>query len=370
MNGDFYAQAQDLAIGYGAEPLLEKITLGVRRGEILTLIGPNGAGKSTLLKTLAGQLAAKGGVVLLDGARLETLPLNARARKMALMLPHTRRMEYMTCFDFAAAGRTPYTGRLGVLSAQDKRQVQEALALVGAADLAQRDFNCLSDGQRQRVLLARAICQQPELLLLDEPTSFLDIHSKLELLSILKRLAREQNVAVVVSLHELDLTQKVSDKVVCVSPEGVSGVKTPEQAFSAENIERLYGVSAREYNALYASVELERPGGAPEVFVIGGAGRGIPLYRRLQRAGTPFCAGILWENDLDAPVARALAAEVVWQKAFTPIEKETFERAKLLLDCCPRVLCAPQSAGPYNEANRRLAAYADAAGKKVDADAL
>ena len=213
----YYCETRDLAVGY-TKALLQNIALGVERGQILTLVGPNGAGKSTLLKTLAGQLAPQGGAVLLDGAELSTLSGNARARKMALMLPHTRRTELTTCFTLAAAGRYPYTGRLGVLSAEDRAQVRAALRLVGAEALADRDFNKISDGQRQRVLLARAICQQPEIILLDEPTSFLDIKGKVELLGILKQLARERNMAVLLSLHELDLARKISDKVVCVSP--------------------------------------------------------------------------------------------------------------------------------------------------------
>ena len=247
----FYCCAEDLAIGYGKTPLMEHIGLGVGKGSILTLIGPNGAGKSTLLKTLAAQLAPQGGAVLLDGKDLADCSGPERARKMALMVPHTRRTELTTCFEMASAGRYPYTGRLGVLSAEDKRQVYAALALVGAEALAGRDFNRISDGQRQRVLLARAICQQPELILLDEPTSFLDIKGKAELLAILKSLARDKKMAVILSLHELELAQKVSDKVVCVSAAGVSDVMTPEEAFARENICKIYALTDEQYAFLY-----------------------------------------------------------------------------------------------------------------------
>lgn len=125
-----------------------------------------------LFKTLAGQLAAQGGAVLLDGQDLTAYTPNARARKLALMLPHTARTELTSCFEVAAAGRYPYTGRLGILSDADRQQVHDALCLVRAEELEDRDFARISDGQRQRVLLARAVCQQPEILLLDEPTSF------------------------------------------------------------------------------------------------------------------------------------------------------------------------------------------------------
>ena len=256
---DFFCETQNLAMGYGKAPLAEAIALGVRRGQILTLIGPNGAGKSTLLKTLAGQLAPLGGTVLLGGQDLAAYTGTARAQRLALMLPHTRRTELTTCFEFAAAGRIPYTGRLGILSEADKQAVRDALALVGASHLADRDFNCISDGQRQRILLARAICQQPEILLLDEPTSFLDIKGKIELLTILQKLAHQQHLAVIVSLHELDMAQKIADAVVCVSPQSVSGVLTAKEAFAPENIQALYDLSREQYEALFGPPEPPKP---------------------------------------------------------------------------------------------------------------
>ena len=254
----YLCETKELAIGYGSAPLASGITLGAVPGQILALIGPNGAGKSTLLKTLAGQLAPLGGAVLLDGRSLTDYTGPARARKLALMLPHTRRTELTSCFEFAAAGRIPYTGRLGILSDTDRQAVRDALELVGASPLAGRDFNCISDGQRQRVLLARAICQQPGVLLLDEPTSFLDVKGKIELLTILQKLAHEQGLAVIVSLHELDMAQKIADAVVCVFPHSVSGVLTPKEAFAPENIRALYSLTKEQYEAVFGP---EKPAG-------------------------------------------------------------------------------------------------------------
>ena len=256
---EFLCETQDLAIGYGKTPLASGIALGANPGQILVLVGPNGAGKSTLLKTLAGQLAPLGGAVLLDGQDLTAYTGTARAQKLALMLPHTRRTELTTCFEFAAAGRIPYTGRLGILSDADRQAVQDALEIAGAAHLADRDFNCISDGQRQRVLLARAICQQPKVLLLDEPTSFLDIKGKIELLTILQKLAHEQGLAVIVSLHELDMAQKIADAVVCVFPDHVSGVLTPDAAFAPDNIRALYALSEEQYTALFGQAKPQKP---------------------------------------------------------------------------------------------------------------
>ena len=256
---EFLCETQELAIGYGKTPLASGIALGANPGQILVLVGPNGAGKSTLLKTLAGQLAPLGGAVLLDGQDLTAYTGTARAQKLALMLPHTRHTELTTCFEFAAAGRIPYTGRLGILSDADRQAVQDALEMAGAAHLADRDFNCISDGQRQRVLLARAICQQPKVLLLDEPTSFLDIKGKIELLTILQKLAHEQGLAVIVSLHELDMAQKIADAVVCVFPDHVSGVLTPDAAFAPDNIRALYALSEEQYTALFGQAKPQKP---------------------------------------------------------------------------------------------------------------
>ena len=255
MNEKALCTARELAIGYGRAPLLSGIVLDVQPGQILTLIGPNGAGKSTLLKTLAGQLAPMGGTVLLAGKDLTAYTGTERAKTLALMAPHSRRMELTTCFEFVSAGRYPYTGRLGILSAEDKQQVHKALELVGAAHLAGRDFNRISDGQRQRILLARALCQQPEVILLDEPTSFLDIKGKIELLTILKELAHTGRLAVILSLHELELAEKIADTVVCVSPTGVSQVLTPKEAFTPENIRALYRLTGEQYDALYGEPE-------------------------------------------------------------------------------------------------------------------
>ena len=256
---EFLCETQELAIGYGKTPLASGIALRANPGQILVLVGPNGAGKSTLLKTLAGQLAPLGGTVLLDGQDLTAYTGTARAQKLALMLPHTRRTELTTCFEFAAAGRIPYTGRLGILSDADRQAVQDALEIAGAAHLANRDFNCISDGQRQRVLLARAICQQSKVLLLDEPTSFLDIKGKIELLTILQKLAHEQGLAVIVSLHELDMAQKIADAVVCVFPDHVSGVLTPDAAFAPDNIRALYALSKEQYTALFGQAKPQKP---------------------------------------------------------------------------------------------------------------
>ena len=242
-----------LAAGYGEKAVLRDVSFSVRGGEILTLIGPNGAGKSTLLKTLARQLAPLAGTVCLDKEDLAPMHENELAKKLSIVTTERVRAELMTCADVAATGRYPYTGRLGILSEADKKIVAEAMALVHVTELAEQDFSRISDGQRQRVLLARAICQEPEALLLDEPTSFLDVRYKLEFLTTLRSLAREKHIAVVMSLHELDCAARISDTVLCVRDGAVDRVGRPAEILTSDYIETLYGMAPGSYDAFFGS---------------------------------------------------------------------------------------------------------------------
>ncbi len=360
---------EDLSVGYNSKPLIRQIALRLGRGEIVTLIGPNGAGKSTILKSIIRQLDLVQGAVYLDGRDMAGLSERDISRKLSVLMTAHIRPELMTCFDVAATGRYPYTGRLGILSQEDREKVAQCLELVHASELADADFSRISDGQRQRVLLARALCQEPEVMVLDEPTSFLDIRHKLELLAILKDMVRTHRLAVLMSLHELDLAQKISDFVVCVRGDMIDRQGTPEEIFTSDYIMDLYGAARGSYSALFGSLELEAPQGQPDVFVIGGGGAGIPVYRRLQRQGIPFAVGVLQENDLDFPVASALASQVIAEKPFHPVGEEAFLRAEALMDRCRRVICPLTDFGPMNEKNRLLRDAAQRAGKLEDMQA-
>lgn len=370
MNGTYYVSAEHMTVGYDGKPLIENIEIGVRRGEILTLIGPNGSGKSTILKSIIKELKLIAGTVVLDGHDMAALKERDIAKKLAIVMTERIRGELMSCWDVAATGRYPYTGRLGILTKEDRAIVDAAIRTVHAEDFKERPFNRISDGQRQRILLARAIAQQPEVIVLDEPTSFLDVKHKLELLDVLKTMVREQNVAVIVSLHELDLAEKISDRVVCVANNRIDRCGTPEEIFRDDYISALYGMETGSFNALFGSVELPAVSGEPKVFVIGGGGSGVPAYRALQRAGVPFAAGILPESDLDFPVAKALAAELVSVPAFSAINEATERTAAARMLSIGRAVSTVPAFGETNAANRRLYDAARAAGLLVDLDAV
>ena len=354
---------RDLTVGYDRIPLIKNINLGVRPGEILTLIGPNGSGKSTILKTITKQLKTIGGSVFLGKESMRELTDSEISRHLSMVMTERIHTELLSGRDVVATGRYPYTGRLGILSQQDWKKVDEAIALVHAGEVQQQDFRRISDGQRQRLMLARAICQDTQVLILDEPTSYLDMGFKLDILTTIRMLARKKNLAVIMSLHELDLAQKISDTIACVKGNRIDRVGTPEEIFSGDYVQQLYGVKSRQFDPQTGQAFLERPEGAPEVFVIGGGGTGLAVYNRLQRQNIPFAAGILQENDVEYAAASALAACVFSEKAFFPVSEETFLRAKQMLGSCKTCICALTEFGPYNEKNRQLFEYAKKLGK-------
>lgn len=240
---------------FGGLVAVNDLSFEVKERQIHALIGPNGSGKSTILKTIAGQLPRIGGAAYLDGEELRACSRNAIARRMAILMTARMDPELMTCRDVVSSGRYPYTGKLGILTAEDRKIVDESLRRTDAEAFADRPFQAVSDGQRQRILLARALCQQPELIVLDEPTSYLDIRYKLELLTILKRMVREEDLAVLMSLHELDLARRVSDTVVCVAGDHIDRVGPPEEIFTRDYIAKLYHMEPGRYDPCFSTLD-------------------------------------------------------------------------------------------------------------------
>ena len=415
-----YVKFDDLSVGYNGKAIINDICIDIKKGEIVALIGPNGAGKSTILKTLTKQLAIIKGQVGFEGRNMHKIPNKELSQKMSVVLTERLKTDLLTCYDVVASGRYPYTGKLGILMPEDEHKVDEAIAAVHATELGPRDFNAISDGQRQRILLARAICQDPELIILDEPTSFLDIKYKLELLSILRNMAKKRNITVISSLHEIDLAMKIADKIICVKGDHIYRYGAPDEIFDEEMIKELYEIDNGFFDPLYGSIELPAPTGegwkkdktegvavkraaeadtaartagtddakaaitngaageaaaaagergfddkphVPYAFVISSGGKGILVYRKLQRQNLDFAAGILYENDMDYRLARLLAAEVVTEKPFHDISDAAYTRAEQLVQDCSKVIYVPFETGPCNDRINGLVKLADKLGK-------
>ena len=351
----YFFRIEQLTVGYQNVPVVRDVDVSLAQGEILTLIGGNGAGKSTILKSIMGQLAPLSGVVYLEKNSIHKMSAEKRAQDMAVVLTDRVKGDYMTCRDVVSMGRYPYTGTLGILSPADREKVRQTMELVGIAGLADQAFTTLSDGQKQLTMLARALCQEPKLMILDEPTSYLDMRYKLELLTILQRMAREEKLTVIMSLHELELAQRVSDKIMCIKGGKVERLGTAEEIFQGNYIAELYDLRTGSYDGAECRPELPRTEGEPEVFVIAGGGSGAPVYRRLQRQGIPFATGILQKNDMDYPVAEKLAVRVVCVDAFAEIDETAEQEALEVMHGCDSVICALERFGALNAANQRLA---------------
>jgi iron complex transport system ATP-binding protein len=223
---------RDLTVGYGvrhlARAVLERVNVSVSRGQLVGLLGPNGIGKSTLLRTLAAMQPALAGRVELDDRDTRLLKPGELAKRLAVVLTDRGVVDGLTARRVVELGRHPHIGWFGILRHHDRAAVEAAIAAVGASHLIDREMSRLSDGERQRVMIARALAQQPSVLLLDEPTAFLDVPSRVELMALLRDLTRRQDVAVVVSTHDLELALRVADLVWLVMPGGELASGAPE----------------------------------------------------------------------------------------------------------------------------------------------
>jgi iron complex transport system ATP-binding protein len=222
----------DLTVGYRARhrtrAVLEGVNVSVSRGQLVCLLGPNGIGKSTLLRTLAAMQPALAGRVELDARDARLLAPADLARRLAVVLTDRGAIDGLSARRVVELGRYPHVGWFGVLRHRDGIAVDAALAAVAASHLADQEISRLSDGERQRVMIARALAQQPSVLLLDEPTAFLDVPSRVELMALLRDLTRREHVLAIVSTHDLELALRVADVVWLVMPGGELASGAPE----------------------------------------------------------------------------------------------------------------------------------------------
>ena len=281
-------RTRELAVGYRTRrvrrAVLERVNLQVHPGELVCLLGPNGIGKSTLLRTMVRMQPPLAGAVELGGVDLQTVTPSELARRVGVVLTERVAVEALPARRVVELGRYPHSGWFGRLTDHDRAVVAWAIDAVGAQHLAARDFSCLSDGERQRVMIARALAQEPVLLVLDEPTAFLDVPSRVELMGLLRQLTREGRLAVVVSTHDLELALRTADVIWLVMPGGEFVTGAPEdvvfsgaiaQAFEGRQIrfqseERSFRlltgdqgtavVSGRGLRAAMARAVLEREG--------------------------------------------------------------------------------------------------------------
>jgi iron complex transport system ATP-binding protein len=326
-------EARKLTVGYNGQPVLHEVDLTVARGQFVGIVGRNGCGKSTLVRALSRVLPPIGGQALLDGVDVYQMSARELARRLAVVS-----QDNAVAFDFPVRevvlmGRSPHLSRFAVEGPRDHAIAQDAMALTHTLVFADRLITSLSGGERQRCMIARALAQQPDILLLDEPTAHLDINHQIEILDLAKRLTSERGLATLVVLHDLNLASQYCDHLVLIADGRVLAAGPPADVVTEVHIRTAYGTdvqvrqhpsSGRPYVTLMSRLPVAPPPTRQtRIHLICGAGTGARLMRQLRQQGFAVSVGVVNVADTDQLEAEALDLSRVEEAPFSPITEET-----------------------------------------------
>jgi len=294
-------ETQNLTIGYMPrrrvrKVVAEKLSLALIPGEVVCLIGPNGAGKSTLLRTLTGLQPPLAGKVFIHDQDLATLSPLELARNVSVVLTERVNVGMFSVFALASLGRYPYTDWMGKLSPEDFKIITWALRSVGAEELTSRNVNELSDGERQKVLVARALAQQPHVMILDEPTAFLDLPRRVEMMSLLRQLSRDTGTAILLSTHDLELALRTADRIWLMPTGEQIQVGAPEDLVLSGALERAFRNNGVEFDKQHGAFMITRPEYA-HVTLQGEGVQALWTQKALEREGF-----LVNKHEHDAPI--------------------------------------------------------------------
>lgn len=250
-------ELRNITLSFGERKLISGASACFERGSLVALLGRNGTGKSTLLRAIARLGRVQAGEIRVEGETLDTIPAAALARKIAFVNTERVDADALSVHDLVAIGRSPYTDWMGRLADEDEAKVVRAMEVAGISAMAERRVDTLSDGECQRVMIARALAQDTPVILLDEPTSFLDLPNRYELCTLLRRLAHDENKCVIFSTHELDIALSLADSIALVDTPRLKHLTTEEMVQSG-NIERLFNSDYVAFNPVTRSIILKR----------------------------------------------------------------------------------------------------------------
>jgi iron complex transport system ATP-binding protein len=355
-------QAQSVTFGYDAHlPLLYDVSLDIRAGEMIGLLGPNGSGKTTLLRLLSGIVQPQSGKILLEDRDLRAWSRRHVAQRIAVVPQDVHIPFAFTVEQIVRLGRTPFAKTFFAMPVdRDRLIVRDAMEAANVSVLAERIFNELSGGERQRVMIAMALAQEPLILLLDEPTSHLDIKYQIETLDLAQRLNQQQGATIVAAMHDLNLAARYFPRLLLFQ-RGVVAAGSPAEVLEPGLLSRVYGVNVQvgimrgsEHLSVLPPkkdvVDTREKQKRPQVHVIAGGGSGELLMRALADAHIPFAAGALNIGDSDHTLALRLAEEVITEQPFTPISAAALEQVRLSLSQVRLVIICPAPIGPGNVA--------------------
>ncbi|MBS9389680.1 MAG: ABC transporter ATP-binding protein [Dolichospermum sp. LBC05a] len=288
-------KTHNLTIGYKTSQktirnVAANISTSLQTGELVCLLGPNGAGKSTLLRTLAGMQPPIAGEVKLLEDDIYKLPPQELAKRLSLVLTEKIDVGMLSAYALVAMGRYPYTDWWGKLTSEDEDIINWAIKSVGAVNLAPRNVSELSDGERQKIMIARALAQSPMVMLLDEPTAFLDLPRRVEIMQLLRQLARDTNQAILLSTHDLDLALRLADKIWLLGINGILHVDAPEDLILSGAFADTFRSEGVEFNIFSGEFHLHTPYKG-EINLIGEGIAAIWTIRALKRVGFTVLEG-------------------------------------------------------------------------------
>jgi iron complex transport system ATP-binding protein len=365
---------RDVSAGYKHRKVLDNVSFTIMEGEFVSLIGPNGCGKSTLLKTAAALLKPLRGVVELFGQDVHRIKPALRASLLGVVPQKIESPMAFTVNQIVMNGRISSLGRWGIVSTHDHDLVERSMIYTDVLDLRERFFTELSGGEQQRVALAMVLAQDPEIIMLDESISHLDINHRQEVLQILMKLNREKQMTILLVSHDLTLSASISDRFLLMDSGRLVKAGTPAEVLEPELLSTVYNCDLRVQQDPYTGYlqvlgaidglnrrkKLNR-----NVHVIAGGGSGIELYRRLLIEGYEVTTGVLNRLDSDAEAARALNIRVVLEQPFSPVSADAIAVALQMVDNADTVILSHVPIGSGNLVNLELASEALKRGKTV-----
>lgn len=360
---------------YGSIKVLENVSFSINSGELVGLLGPNGSGKTTLLRALSRTLKPKVGMVLLDEADIFSMKSLEVAKKLAVV-PQSSSLEFdFTALDLVLMGRHPHMGRFEKEDQTDLEIAKEAMLLTNTWHLAEKPINELSGGERQLVMIARALAQKPKVLLLDEPTSHLDINNQIGIMDLLRKICLEKGIATLAVFHDFNLASRYCDSVILLHKGKIFAIGKVDEVLTEDNINRVFNVEVivRKHpitNSLYVVPisPLQEPlcsSKKLKIHIICGGGTGAPLIRVLHRSGYYITAGVLNLLDSDHEECLVLRIPTVSEAPFSPITDENHRKNLSMIDQADVVIMSNVCFGNGNVKNLDAALYAIERGKKV-----
>ena len=347
--------------GYGTSIVLKDASVQINSGDFVGIVGPNGSGKSTLLRTISRVLKPLLGKVLLDEEDLYHVPTSEVAKKMAVVTQEQSLDFPFTVKDVVMMGRLPHIKRFASETVKDLEIVTGAMDFTDTALLADRQINELSGGEKQRVFLARALAQEPKILLLDEPTSNLDLNYQIEIMELLVRLRRDYGLTIVMVLHDLNLASRYCDHLLVVKQGSIHAIGSPHQVITNNMIKEVFGCEVR----VECPNSIERPyivfngeeirvvgkGRERWVHVVGGGGAGLLLFRNLLNMGWKVSTGVINVGDSDWQEACRLGISIIEAPPFCSVGADEVRRNKEMMEKAEFIIMAGIPFGTGNIRN-------------------